>query len=327
MECVILGRDAQGKVNVVYGNTALMDVMKWVSGPKFAQAMGGWLHGKTDFTTAAAAWRDAILPDLANNSVGSFGPYFKIPYTLASGKAVFPDVTDQRTVPSYDMHRHIWSQVTDEFTADLIERTVNKDYYGSKDLGGWAKQLILQVRQRDPESWAFYAIKDKANDYLEKRTGTKRDSSVDAPDQQVLRNFRRAIYRGDADKAVQFYQRLLDYGYTAERFQASIRSQDPLSALPKENGLRKQFVESLSPDDRAQLDRAYVFYQRINASRGQERQLFPSQSSGINGQMRYQAQPRTEALRAQMQRVDGMSDEEREQRAQRDERRSLQRTR
>lgn len=324
---LILGRDAQGKVNVVYGNTALMDVMKWVSGPKFAQAMGGWLHGKTDFTTAAAAWRDAILPDLANNSVGSFGPYFKIPYTLASGKAVFPDVTDQRTVPAYDMRRNIIGQLTDEFTADLIERTVNKDYYGSKDLGGWAKQLIFQVRQRDPESWAFYAIKDKANDYLEKRTGTKRDSSVDAPDQQVLRNFRRAIYRGDADKAVQFYQRLLDYGYTAERFQASIRSQDPLSALPKENGLRKQFVESLSPDDRAQLDRAYVFYQRMNASRGQERQLFPSQSSGINGQMRYQAQPRTEALRAQMQRVDGMSDEEREQRAQRDERRSLQRTR
>ena len=323
---LILGRDAQGKILVVYGNTALMDVMKWVSGPKFAQAMGGWLNGKTDFTTAAAAWRDAILPDLANNFFGGITPVLKIPYTRISGLATFPDVTDQRTVPAYDMQRAIIGQITDDFTADLIERTVNKDYYGSKDLGDWAKQLILQVRQRDPESWAFYAIKDKANDYLEKRTGTKRDSSLDAPDQQVLRNFRRAIYRGDVEKAVQFYQRLLDYGYTAERFQASIRSQDPLSALPKENGLRKQFVDSLNPDDRAQLDRAYVFYQRMNASRGQERQLFPSQSSGVNGLMRYQAQPRTDLLRAQMQRVDGMSDEEREQRAQRDERRSLQRT-
>ena len=323
---LIIGRDGQGKVLVVYGNTALMDVMKWISGPKFAQAMGGYINGKTDFATAAATWRDAILPDLANNTAGSFGPYFKIPYTLASGKAVFPDITDQKTIPAYDMRRAIIGQITDDFTADLIERTVNKDYYGSKDLGDWAKQLILQVRQRDPESWAFYSIKDKANDYLEKRTGTKRDSSLDAPDQQVLRNFRRAIYRGDVEKAVQFYQRLLDYGYTAERFQASIRSQDPLSALPKENGLRKQFVDSLNPDDRAQLDRAYVFYQRMNASRGQERQLFPSQSSGFNGQMRYQAQPRTDLLRAQMQRVDGMSDEEREQRAQRDERRSLQRT-
>ena len=323
---LILGRDGQGKVLVVYGNTALMDVMKWISGPKFAQAMGGWLNGKTDFTTAAAAWRDAILPDLANNFFGGITPVLKIPYTRISGLATFPDVTDQRTVPAYDMRRNILSQITDDFTADLIERTINKDYYGSKDLGAYVKQMIFQVRQRDPESWAFYAIKDKANDYLEKRTGTKRDSSLDAPDQQVLRNFRRAIYRGDVEKAVQFYQRLLDYGYTAERFQDSIRSQDPLSALRKENGLRKQFVDSLNPDDRAQLDRAYVFYQRMNASRGQERQLFPSQSSGVNGQMRYQAQPRTDALRAQMQRVDGMSDEEREQRAQRDERRSLQRT-
>ena len=324
---IILGRDDQGKVMVVYGQTALMDVMKWVSGPKFAQAMGQWFAGKTDFTTAAATWRDAILPDLANNTIGSFGPFAKIPYALGAKKSTFPDVTDQRTIPAYDMHRHIWSQVTDEFTADQIERIVNKDYYGSKDLGAWAKQLIFQVRQRDPESWAFYAIKDKANDYLEKRTGTKRDSSLDAPDQQVLRNFRRAIYRGDADKAVQFYQRLLDYGYTAERFQASIRSQDPLSALPKENGLRAQFVAGLTPDDRALLDRAYVYYQRIAAGRGRESQLFPTKASGYAGQMRYQAQPRTDALRAQIERVDGMTDEEREQQAQRDERRSLQKTR
>ena len=324
---IILGRDDQGKVMVAYGQTALMDVLKWVSGPKFAQAMGQWFAGKTDFTTAAATWRDAILPDLANNTVGSFGPFAKIPYTLAARKATFPDVTDQRTVPAYDMRRNIVGQMTDEFTADQIERIVNKDYYGSKDLGAWAKQLILQARQRDPESWAFYAIKDKANDYLEKRTGTKRDSSLDAPDQQVLRNFRRAIYRGDADKAVQFYQRLLDYGYTAERFQASIRSQDPLSALPKENGLRAQFVAGLTPDDRALLDRAYVYYQRIAAGRGREAQLFPSKASGLNGQMRYQAQPRTDALRAQLERVDGMTDEEREQRAQRDQRRSLQKTR
>ena len=324
---IILGRDDQGKVMVVYGQTALMDVMKWVSGPKFTQAMGQWFAGKTDFTTAAATWRDAILPDLANNTIGSFGPFAKIPYALGAKKSTFPDVTDQRTIPAYDMHRHIWSQVTDEFTADQIERIVNKDYYGSKDLGAWAKQLILQVRQRDPESWAFYAIKDKANDYLEKRTGTKRDSSLDAPDQQVLRNFRRAIYRGDADKAVEFYQRLLDYGYTAERFQASIRSQDPLSALPKENGLRAQFVAGLTPDDRALLDRAYVYYQRIAAGRGRESQLFPTKASGLGGQMRYQAQPRTDALRAQIERVDGMTDEEREQQAQRDERRSLQKTR
>ena len=62
---------------------------------------------------------------------------------------------------------------------------------------------------------------------------------------------------------------------------------------------------------RALLDRAYVYYQRIAAGRGRESQLFPTKASGLGGQMRYQAQPRTDALRAQIERVDGMTDEER----------------
>lgn len=324
---IIVGRDKEGRVQVLYGQTALNDVLKWFSGQKFAQAMGQWFNGKTDFQTAVGTWKDAILPDLANNTVGSVGPAFKIPYALMAKKSTFPDVTDQKTIPAYDMRRNIIGQMTDDFTADAIERTVNKDYYGAKEVGDWAKQLIMQVRQRDPESWAFYAIKDKANDYLEKRTGTKRDSAMDAPDQQVLRNFRRAIYRGDVDKAVQFYQRLLDYGYTAERFHQSIQSQDPLSALPKENGLRQQFVAGLEPDDRAMLDRAYAYYQRMSSSKGRERQLFPPKASGLNGQMRYQAQPRTDQLRAMMERTEGMSEDEIRARGLRDERRSLQRTR
>jgi len=316
---VILGEAPNGnvtlrdgrKVEVVYGNTAFMDVAKWFSGPKFVQAMAGWLNGKTDFPTAFSQWRDGVVPDFINNLVGSAGPYLKIPYTISSGKNPFPDVLDQRTVPAYDLRRVILGQVTDEFTADQIERTISKDYYGAKDLGTWAKQLILQVRARDPEAWAFYEIKDKAATFVEQRTGQKRDSAFDAPDQQVLRNFRRAIYRGDVDKAQQFYLRLLDYGYTAERFAASIRAQDPLAGLPKENGLRRQFVESLDEFDRGQLERAMTYYGRINGSRGREAQLFPRQASGARGLERYREAPRTEALAGMMQRAGSQDEEER----------------
>jgi DNA repair protein RadC len=313
------------KIEVLYGQTALQDVTKWFGGAKFMQAMGQWMNGKTDFPTAFSTWRDQLVPDFLNNTIGSAGPYGKIPYALLSGKNTFPDITDQRTIPAYDMRRHILSQITDDFTADQIEAAINKDYYGSKDVGDWARQLVLQVRQRDPDQWAFYSIKDKAAKFVEERTGQKRDSAFDAPDQQVLRNFKRAIYRGDVEKAVQFYQRLLDYGYTSERFAASIRSQDPLSTLPKENGLRQQFVASLSPDDRAQLDRAYAYYERMATSRGREPLLFPSHQAGANGVRRYQAAPRTEQLRAMMEQTGRMTDEEREARMQRDLRRSLQR--
>lgn len=298
------------KIEVIYANTAFMDVMKWFSGPRFTQSVAGWLSGREDFVTAFSAWRDSVVPDFINNTVGSVGPLVKIPYTLIAKKSTFPDVLDQRTIPAFDMRRAILSQVADEFTADQIERVVNKDYYGSKDLGDWARQLILQVRQRDPEAWAFYEIKDKAADFVERKTGRSRDNSYNDPDQQVLRNFRRAIFRGDLEKATQFYVRLLENGYTAERFADSIRAQDPLSSLPKENGLRRQFVESLPPVDREMLQRAYAYYERINASRGREAQLFPRKATGERGLDRYRAQPRTEALQRMMERAGNQEEEE-----------------
>lgn len=318
-----LGHTADGKPIVVYANTALADVMKWVSGPKFIEATTQWFQGKTDLPTAFASWVSEIPGDFVNNSLGSTGPIFKIGVAAAFKKATFPDILDARTIPDYDLRRNILGQITDDFTADQIERIVNKDYAAPKDYGVWAKQLILQMRQRDPEGWAFYSIKDKAAAFVEARTGQSRDSSYNAPDQQVLRNFRRAIYQGDPEQASKFYLRLLELGYTSERFTSSIRAQDPLSALPKESGLRREFVASLRPDEQAQLKRAYAYYTRMSTARGAETALFPSKAWGERGQQAYQERPRLDLLNQTMQRRAEMTDAEILRRADAELRRSL----
>ena len=160
---------------------------------------------------------------------------------------------------------------------------------------------------------------------MEKRTGQSRDSSYNAPDQQVLRNFRKAIYQGDPETAAKFYLRLLDLGYTAERFTASIRAQEPLAGVPKD--LRRDFVASLSEGDQAQLDRAYQFYVRMSTSRGTEQALFPRKEWGERGQQYYQAnpRPRVEVLNRTMQRTEAMADEELVARAKWEMKRSLMR--
>lgn len=322
---IILGRKEDGTVDVVYGATALNDVLKWFNGPQFVQAMSGWMNNRQTFGQAFEQWRDSIGPDFLNNIAGSVSPLFKVPYTLVAKKSTFPDVTDQRSIPSYDMRRQVLGQITDDFIADRIEKLVNKDYYGQKDLAKWARQLILQARNRDPESWAFYAIKEKAAKFVEMETGRSSASSYDAPDLQVLRNFRRAIYRGDIENALTFYHRLLDLGYTAERFTASIRAQDPLSELPKENGLRRRFVESLDAGDRDMLERAMRYYGKINAGRGREAQLFPRQEWGSRGQELYRARPHDEKLVGMMERVANRSDEDELRAADRALKQSLQR--
>jgi hypothetical protein len=321
---IILGRNDEGKALVIYTNTAFADVMKWFSGQKFAQAMAGWLDGRTDFLTALDSWRSQLLPDLANNALGSASPIAKIATAAILRKSTFPDVLDPRTIPAYDLRRHIIGQATDDFTADLIERVVNKDYMPAKDLGDWAQQLILQVRQRDPEQWAYYAIKDKAADFEFAQTGS-RDGAYDreAKDQQVLRNFRKAIYQGDIEAASKFYLRLLDYGYTAERFAASIRAQDPLSALAKKNHLRREFIDQLDPIETEMLRRAYAYYSRMSGNRGQERELFPSERLGPAGVRSYRDQPRLEAIRRALQEQESTSESEIQQRIDRDLRTSL----
>jgi len=303
-----IGHDKDGKALVIYGNTAFADVAKWFGGARFVEAFGDWLAGRTDFLTALDEWGSSLPGDLANNTIGSAGPVVKIPATVLTKRSFFPDVLDSKAIPDYDIRRAILSQTTDDFTADIIERGVNKDYVAPKDLGTWAQQLILQVRRRDPESWAFYSIKDKAAAFLEARTGQTRDSSYNAPDQQVLRNFRRAIYQGDVETASRMYLRLLDLGYTAERFASSIRAQEPLAALPK--ALRDDFVESLDETERQQLRRAYAYYTRMSAARGRERALFPSKAMGEKGAEVFRARPRTEQLTRIIESRDRFSDDE-----------------
>jgi|GEM_PF-663089 len=269
-----LGRDKDGRARVVYAATALGDVMKWFGGDDLFRLGADLLKGRTTLAKAVEHYSTQFLPDLVNNLAGGIGPVVKAGYTLASGKSTFPDITDQRTIPAYDLKWNILSQMTDGFTADMIRRVLDKDYLTPRDLGDWAQQLILQVRKRDAASWSFYAIKDKAADWNERRTGKSRGSSeYNSPEMQVLRNYRRAIYRGDVKNAMRFYDRLLEFGYTAERLRSSIRSQDPLSEIPKE--MRREFVASLSPFERRQLERAYIHYAKMNSLRGYETQLFP----------------------------------------------------
>jgi hypothetical protein len=123
--------------------------------------------------------------------------------------------------------------------------------------------------------------------------------------------------------AMKFYQRALDYGYTAERFAASVRAQDPLGTLAKKDGLRREFVDELSPFDRKQLERAFIYYDRMNTVRGQERSIFPSERGGEAAEKNFRAAPRFKHVQGLMDAHETRTEEEARRRAEQAERRSL----
>lgn len=223
-------------------------------------------------------------------------------YTVVSGKNPFPDVANQRNIPRYAMAQTILGQMTDQFTADMIMRATNPDYYSPRSSWDWASQLVLQVRRRDPEQWAYYYIRDKATQWKQAKTGISREQGgYDSPDAEALRNFRRSIYAGDVDAAKRLYLRLLAYGYTAQRFEQGIKSSEPLAELSAKDGSRKAFLDALSHYDRRMLDKAERYSERMSSLKLDARRIFPMEIKGFQTATRkmieqFKANPRTELL-------------------------------
>lgn len=316
---IILGRDDDGKTMIIYGQLALADVMRWVSGQEAGRQLVDIALGHQTFLQGVSEWLERIPRDFANNTVQFLGPTMRAAYTAGSRKDVFPDVTDQRTISNQDVGWVILSQMTDMLPAELLRRAVDKDYVSPRDFGEWAQQAVLQIRRRDPEQWAYFSLRDKAADYVWKTEGRRDGAPGESRDLQLLRNFRRAIYKGDVAQAMRAYDRLLEVGYNAERLRSSIQAQEPLADIPKAR--RRDFVDQLSKLERWQLEQAYRYYVRMAELRGAERSLFPRKEDSETRKANFA--PRYERLRTEIERADRLTDEEAATRAEAELRRSL----
>lgn len=270
---IILGKDAKGEVMVMYTPSAFGDVAEWVGGQNFKRLFFEYARGDITLDQWISDYAKQLPVDFGNKLVQSTGPVIKGPYELASDKATFPDIFDQRTIPKSDKWWRFVGTMTDDRIANWVRGVFDEDYY-NQPMADQLQQIVLQVRRRDPQSWAYYEIKEQAAEWEFAKTG-KRFSQGDytAPEAMALRNFRRAIYRGDVAAADQFYHSLLRYGYTAERLDASIRNQAPLAGLNLAQ--QKEFKASMDARTQQQLALAEQYYAKLKALDGREKQLFP----------------------------------------------------
>jgi hypothetical protein len=289
---ILLGKDKNGKALVAYTPSAWADVAEWVGGQNMKRLFVEWMRGDITMEQLISDYAKQLPADTANKFAQSFGPVAKAPYELASGKAVFPDVLDQRSIPSSERWWRLAGSMADDRSVNWLRQVFDKDYYAPK-ANEQLQQIILQVRRRDADQWAYYEAREKAADWKEEKTGKRFEAgSYNAPEAQVLRNFRSAIYRADVAAAEQFYQRLLEFGYTAERLDASIRAQNPLSDLNREQ--QREYLATLDERDRRQLAAAQRYYGRLSALDRREKRLFPTK---VQQQYGIAKKPNTELLR------------------------------
>lgn len=274
-----LGRDKDGRMRVLYLENDFVAFLRWFGGNRALSNALAVAKGDTDLATAAKDWATSVPADFAQTAF-SVGPVPRSIALAAFDREVGMDILNPRTVHGKDK---VWALVKEAVgivPADILRSALDKDYYSNASLGDWLTQVVAQIRRRDPEQWAYYAMRERADEFKEAQTGRATDKGWSAsPDTVALRSFRRAIYKGDIPAALDFYDRLLAYGYTSERLQASLRAADPLANLPKSGpGNRQQFIATLDKADRRDLDRAYLYAERFRALDGRAKGLFPKGS-------------------------------------------------
>jgi hypothetical protein len=270
---IILGKDDKGKVRVVYVPNALADVMEWIGGNNFSRLFVDWASGDISLGRFAKDYAKQVPGDMINKVAQAVRPEAKFAYMMASGKDPFPDVLNQRSIDKGDWYWML-AQAMDRDIAMKLRQELDPYFYNPESAGDWWQRKILQIRRRDPEQWAYFEIRDLAADFKEEKTGKRFEfGSYMSADQKVIRNFRKAIYNADMENAQKFYEAALALGYTSTRFKASLRAQDPLADLNKEQA--KEFEASLNPYEKRMLKLAKAYYGRMASGKGQESELFP----------------------------------------------------
>lgn len=277
---LLLGKDKDGKVKVVYTPSAWSDVAEWMGGQNMKRLFMEYARGQITLDQFVTDYAKQLPGDVLNKLAQSVGPLGKAPYETISGKSTFPDVLDQRTIPESERWWRLVGTLTDDRAVNVLRAAFDQDYY-SQPASEQLQQIILQIRRRDPEQWSYYEAREDAAEWKEAKTGKRfEQGSYDAPEAQALRNFRKSIYRGDVASAERFYTRLLEFGYTAERLDASIRNQDPLSDLNQSE--RAVYLNTITPRQRQELALAQKYYGRMKALDNREKQLFPKKGQSPN---------------------------------------------
>ena len=167
-----------------------------------------------------------------------------------------------RAIPTYDRWHQLASTVFDQPTADLFEMMRNNKFLPSKSLADNLNQMVLQQRYRDPQQENYYAARDRVDQFLQDKGLDRTPGTSNNEQSAVVRNLRTSMYKGDVPNAVKFAQILVDeYGYDSKKFAASLKAQNPLSALP--SARRKEYIAQLSPFDIEQLQDAYKYTARL----------------------------------------------------------------
>ncbi len=243
-----LGRDSEGRVVYFDRIGAFADILDWFGLDNGYHDIREILSGRRSVGEFAEKMAKAPVSKLIN----AMTPFAKISLEATTGRQLFPDAFNPRSIRDMGVYFAEQLGLTPEFVA--LTGRPSPGYLKSR-LGS------LFLYHRDPEESAYWWIMDRKRQFQEQELGVTWSGGNTSKRGEALSNVKRAIRYGDNAAMKKALQEYFRYDGTGEGLTRSLESMQPLSGLSDENKVR--FIKWLSPEDRKYLMKANGYAQSL----------------------------------------------------------------
>jgi predicted ABC-type ATPase len=269
---LIIGRDENGRIQLVRAQGAFSDLIEWMGLDSAPQLWKEYFEGKASLADIFGKIPYTDMPAFGLNpfegKVGihpaamkflrGINPLYKLPVETMTGKSL--PVFDDASWKIDDKVRNILKAISLENEYDFFTKKPSRGYINSLQ--------SAFITAQDPMENAYRYIQGEKYKFLETVKGRGGSGDYYSPRSLLIREYKKALAYND-DAAIQrAKEKLKDFGVTKKEISDAMKYADPESGLSKAD--RKEFENHyLSQYDREKfLSKAKIYYQKTFKKRG-----------------------------------------------------------
>ena len=184
--------------------------------------------------------------------VGSLNPMLKVPTEMLTGRTLYPDALNPRTIKEMDDYIAGTIGLTREWRA--LNNKPGDKYFSLERLSN------LFVYKTDVEENSYFHILDRVRQFQESVLDKKFDGFATTARGRALRNLKASIRYHDKANIKRYTQEYIKAGGDTKKLGQSMKRMHPLGSLTKDE--QAKFLKWLSKEDRVYLQRAIRYYNK-----------------------------------------------------------------
>lgn len=247
---IILGRNPDGSIAILRGQTAFADILEWFGLDAAPSYWKEYTEGKASFADIFGRIPYTDLPAFGLNPtdgkiglhqaamkmVRGINPIYKGVAETLSGKSL--PVFDDKSWRIEDKTRNLLKSLSLENEYDLITGKPSKGYFRS------LQEAFIATN--DPEENAYRYIQGEKYKFLETVKGKGGSSDYYSPRSILYREYKKALRYKDEGAVKRIRQQMATQGITAGDLSDSLKRSEPLSGLSQKD--RVEFVSMYLSD-------------------------------------------------------------------------------